>query len=56
MENTKLEKNPPKNPSHVFLGERSINFVLPISMPNIYANISLQITNNAGVMNHINPV
>lgn len=51
----KVEKQPPINPSHVFLGDNSINGVLPNVTPNIYANISFVMTKEHGKINHTIP-
>ena len=48
-------KHPPKNPSHVFLGDNSINLCFPNETPNMYANVSFTMTNEQGKMNHTNP-
>ncbi len=46
---------PPRYPYHVFLGDKAISWCLPKKYPTIYANISLVMIKNAGIINHINP-
>lgn len=50
-----VEINPPIKPSNVFFGDNSINYVLPKSLPKIYAKISLVITSIAGIIIQIIP-
>lgn len=46
--NTTVDKAPPINPSHVFLGDSLISGVLPKKNPNMYAMMSLQIIMETG--------
>ena len=45
----------PTKPSTVFFGERAMSCVRPKVLPQIYAQMSLQITRNAGIQNQIIP-
>lgn len=48
-------KLPPMNPSHVFLGDKSINLVLPKQIPKMYAKMSLVMTSMLGNRNQAKP-
>jgi hypothetical protein len=49
-----LQKAPTK-PSTVFFGESLISGVLPVVIPQMYANTSLQMTREAGTQNQMRP-
>jgi hypothetical protein len=53
--NRRVLQKAPTNPSTVFFGESLIKGVRPTVIPHTYANISLQITNEAGTQNQIMP-
>ena len=53
--NMMVEKAPPMNPSHVFLGDNLIKRVFPKKKPNMYAIISLHIIKETGKRNHMSP-
>lgn len=55
MEKITVQMNAPTKPSTVFLGESLIKGVLPNDMPQMYAQMSLQMTNEAGRKNQIMP-
>ena len=46
-----VEKAPPMNPSHVFLGDSLMRGVRPKKKPNIYAMMSLHIIIDTGTKN-----
>jgi hypothetical protein len=47
---TKVINVPPRKPSQVFLGESLMSGVFPHMMPNMYAQMSLAMTRDAGRM------
>lgn len=55
MEKITVQMNAPTKPSTVFLGESLIKGVLPNDMPQMYAQMSLQMTSEAGRKNQIMP-